>query len=423
MLRRFVIVAIVLAASVAAPSAQQKASEPTPLGPIAPLDVARLLDLYAAGRFDEAVGAVAQAGDEVGRNLRRHWMADAPPWIDADPADRSRRLLVVSALVLETENVRAERGDWGVDGSPPCAGPCVLNWAEAQLVARGAPDQAEHAWYLTAAALAGGVRDWNYLFRFIRPQTGPGARPGGTADASKGAAATDPWPADPAPPPPLGLMDRALTRFPGDPRLLLEQALAAAGRFSVTTDGERYTPTVVRGPAPTIVIRGFVSAPPEPPEVQPIAQREAAVALFGALVNDPIVGVEACLRLGYLRWVFGEDDAARADLEWSAAETTDPDLRYLARFLLGWTALVEGDTITAIPQLRAALQARPNSQSAAVALASLELQRGDATAAYDIAQASLDNRSTDNDPWRLFLYAHHPRLPALIADLRKRIRP
>jgi hypothetical protein len=145
-----------------APEASQKAPKQAPLEPIAPLVVARLLDTYAAGQFDQAVQAIAREGDRVGRNLRRHWMADAPAWIDANPADRPRRLLAAAALALESENLRAERGDWGVSGSPGnphCASICVLDWAQAQLVARGAPDAAEHAWYLAAAALAGGVRD------------------------------------------------------------------------------------------------------------------------------------------------------------------------------------------------------------------------------------------------------------------------
>ena len=83
----------------------------------------------------------------------------------------------------------------------------------------------------------------------------------------------------------------------------------------------------------------------------------------------------------------------------------------------------DGDAAAAIPHLDAALAARPDSQSAAVALSALTLQQGDATRAYDIAQSSLDKRPTDVDPWRLILYAHHPRLPGLIAQLRKQVRP
>jgi len=53
----------------------------------------------------------------------------------------------------------------------------------------------------------------------------------------------------------------------------------------------------------------------------------------------------------------------------------------------------------------------------------LELQRGDAGKAHDLAQASLDQRRADVDPWRLFLYGHHPRLAGLIAELRRQVKP
>ena len=75
--------------------------------------MARLLETYASGQFDEAVQAVANAGDSVGKNLRAHWNLDALPWIDADPATRVQRLLIAAAFALETENIRVERGEWG----------------------------------------------------------------------------------------------------------------------------------------------------------------------------------------------------------------------------------------------------------------------------------------------------------------------
>lgn len=121
----------------AAATVTAQKTRPVPLEPIAPLDLARLLDTYAAGRFDDAVREVAQAGDEVGRHLRRHWSVTGRAWIDVNPADRPHRALVAAALALETEQVRVERGDWGVSGMPLCAGPSVLDWAQTQLVVRG----------------------------------------------------------------------------------------------------------------------------------------------------------------------------------------------------------------------------------------------------------------------------------------------
>jgi tetratricopeptide (TPR) repeat protein len=383
---------VALTVTSAVPAAQKKPEPPTPPPSIAPLAMARLLETYASGQFDEAVQAVAKAGDSVGKNLRAHWSLDALPWVDADPATRAQRLLVAAAFALETENIRAERGEWGTTTTEVrCQGTCVLDWAQARLAERGPADSAEHAWYLAAAALAGGVRDWRYLQR----------------------------PANPRAQPPIlaGLMDRALERFPNDPRVRLEQALAAVSRFAVTIDGERYSSAPLPGVININGMRGGTLSAPRP------TARDQAATMLAALVDDPVVGVEACIRLGYLQWAIADDESARAVLTRAAADAKESDDRYLAEFLLGWIAMQAGDAAAATRHLDAALAARPDSQSAAVALAALTLQQGDATRAYDIAQSSLDKRPTDVDPWRLILYGHHPRLPSLIAQLRKQVRP
>ena len=67
---------LVLVAALAPASlvAQKRPAPKIELGPIAPLTVAHLLDTYSSGQFDEAVQAVAKAGDAVGRNLRAHFL-------------------------------------------------------------------------------------------------------------------------------------------------------------------------------------------------------------------------------------------------------------------------------------------------------------------------------------------------------------
>lgn len=390
--RRACLLALLILFS-ATPGADQKKKPdiPAPPPPIAPLDLTRVLDLYAEGRFDEAVRSVAQAGDDIGRHLRRHWDVTGRQWIDADPEHRRQRTLVAAALALETEHRRAERGDWRIpEGDPPCAAACVLDWAQLQLVQRGPPDPAERAWYLAAAALAGGVRDWRYLQRTVPPARAAQVTP--------------------------GLMERALARFPNDPALSLEWGLAAAGRFNISTDGARRAPTI---PLPPAILTGRGELSLATLGLDP----NAPAVMLTALVEDPIVGPEAGLRLGYLHWTFGRDAAARDELTRAAERTADAEIRYLSQFLLGWIAAKRGDGAGAIPPLEAALTARPGSQSAALALASLELQRGDADKAHQIAQASLDRRRSDVDPWRLFLYGHHPRLPSLLADLRRAVKP
>ena len=408
---RSLVVAALVAVSAAVVHGQRKPPpkkvEPPP--PIAPLVLSQVLDTYAAGRFDDAVREVAQAGDTIGRNLRAHWSLEGRAWIDAAPAaEHSRRLLVAAALAFETETVRVERGDWNfVVGDPPCGGPCALDWAQSMLVERGPADAAEHAWYLAVASLAGGVRDWRYLQRAPPPNPRPDAPPN-----------VPPRPGWPAPPPILpGLTERALLRFADDPSLRLEQAMAAAGRFSTTVDGGRLT----TDPGNIVITMGGPGAGMR--STSALAPREAAANMLDALVADPIAGAEAQMRLGYLRWTLGDDPAAKRALQQAAERSAkDADVQYLARFLLGWIALQAGQADAAVPELEAALRARPDSQSAALALATLDLQRGEAGKAYDTARASLDHRNTDDDPWRLFLYGHHPLLSSRMAALRAEVR-
>ena len=371
--------------------ADQKPKPSVPIPSIGTLDLSRALDLYAEGRFDDAVRRVAQAGDETGRRLRRHWDVTGRQWIDADPANRPQRILVAAALALETEHVRAERGDWRMtDGTSACAAACVLDWAQLQLVQRGEADQAERAWYLAAASLAGGVRDWRFLQRHVDARRAGQVMP--------------------------GLMDRALARFPGDPSLQLERAVAAAARFNVIVDGGWRAQNI---PIPPRLLNGPGGFSIAALGLDP----DAAARMLEALVDDPVVGPEARMRLGYLYWVHDRDEAARLQLTAAAERGRDADVRYLARFLLGWIAITRSDSAWAIPHLEAALAERPGSQSAALALASLELQRGDADKAHRIAQSAFDQPEASPDPWRSFLYGHHTQWPTRLAALRKSIKP
>ena len=376
----------------------------------AALDVARLLDLYGTGRFDEALRAVESATEADAQQLRQRWRIGGRLWIDAEPlsTSKSHRLLTAAAFALETEHLRAERGQWaapmaGVCVPPPKQpgaksppGPCVLEWAMALLQERGAPDDAERAWYLAAAALAGGVRDWRFLYR-VNQVSVRGMR----ELVSR------------------GLLAEALLRFPDDARLRLEKGIAVSARYNVTTDGGG--PVSLPG---LIVIQGAGTVS------NAYDARADAIEIFSKLADDPDVGAEAHLRLGYLYWATGEAFQTRTELLAAAkaakteAGSSDPaktDLQYLTHFLLGWTSLQDNRPEDAIRELQASLEARPHSQSSVLALASLELQRGEAARAQELTRASLQARPTDADPWRLFLYGHYPQWPRLIAELRSKV--
>src|SRR5436190_23171867 len=99
MARRACVLVLLVFISVT-PEAGQKTTPPAPLPSIAPLDLPRVLDLYAGGGFEEAVKRVAQAGDEIGRHLRRHWDVTGRQWIDAGVEHRPQRVLAAAALAL-----------------------------------------------------------------------------------------------------------------------------------------------------------------------------------------------------------------------------------------------------------------------------------------------------------------------------------
>lgn len=364
----------------------------TPSAQTSYLDLPALLTAYSTGRFD-AVRTVERAGDTQARELRQQWALSGRKWIDTGPTIETDRRFAAAAFALETEMLRAERNDWHPSKGESCAAHCVLEWARALLIERGAPDEAERLWLLAAVALAQGVRDWGFLDTPVDSR-----QPLGDS---------------------LGFLRQALARFPGDPQFRLDRALAIASRFNTTTDGAARSAAsplipLVAGLDPAI----FAGAGARRETV-----RAGVVAELSALGADPAIGAEARVRLGYLHWATGRDEAARVELEAAASAAVDPDVRYLAHYLLGVVAQARGDVPQAIAGYAAALDARPGSQSASLALAALELHRGDATRSVELARASLAGPSPASDPWRQFLYGRYPRLPALVARLRAAVKP
>jgi len=405
--RGSLLVTAFLALAVASAAAEQRSQQPQrvpTLAELGPLNAPRLLDLYLAGRFEEALQPVRMANDDAARKLRQQWALYVPAWIDADEPHKSKRILAAATFALETENFRAERGDWNAQTADLCAGACVLNWAYSLFETRGKADDTEHAWLMAAIALAEGVRDWRFLHRYVSPPAANTRQRPGTGQ-----------------PPVRGLVDRALDRFPHDPALGLHQAMAAASRFTVTVEGGRLTADPF---APMVVSSNvIVTGPNGRPQMAVMPRyesRDEAIELFRTVQKDSVVGPEARVRLGYLLWALEQDDAARTELTAAAQAAGDTDTRYLAHFLLGWTALNRKDLKEAATQLTRALEVRPGSQSATLALASVQLQQGEGTNAYDLAEASL--AKADDDPWRLFLYGHHARFPSLTAELRRRVQ-
>jgi uncharacterized protein HemY len=115
---------------------------------------------------------------------------------------------------------------------------------------------------------------------------------------------------------------------------------------------------------------------------------EYALQQLSALTRDPAVGAEAQIRRAYLQFRSGRYGAALADAREAAGRGQHADERYLGWYLAGQAAQTLGDLRSADAHYAAALEARPHSQSATLALAALRFQRGDAQGAADLVDAS-----------------------------------
>ncbi|HEX5071076.1 MAG TPA: hypothetical protein VFV78_12745 [Vicinamibacterales bacterium] len=409
-------------------------------GPMAaspsPPDLPALLDEYAAGG-DRAIRRVELLGDDTAIEMRLDWATLGRAWIERDASDRPRRLFVAAAFALETEAILVERGLWsrsasrkikekGKESTVRCNGACVISWARGLFVERGAPDAAEHAWWIASVALAQGVRDT----RFLLPPPAPSATESNLAIAARLGQVPNTTT--------LGHLAAALTRFPNDPQFRLAKVVAASARFEITTDAAPRSPGTGNGTSdmalPNIVVisRASGAAPAVP--VRPTsaqvnraryAELPGILSDFEAIAGDATAGIgvrtEARIRLGYLHWATGDSARALAALTLAAESAPSADLRYLADYLAGVAHESLGDAAAATAAYEAALTARPHSQSASIKLAVLRQLHGDAAGAQAIAQETLDRRPNDADPWRLFLYGHYPQLPALLAEIRLQV--
>jgi tetratricopeptide (TPR) repeat protein len=381
------------AAVVAAGAAVLLSAGPAAQSPA--VTVPALLDAYAAGRFDEALAPVRSATKERTSALRQELIIGGAPWVDASPPESRRRALAAAAFTLEAETIAAEQGRWrDLDSPLNCGGRCALEWACTVLRTHGEADEAEHIWYAATVALAGGVRDWTFLVPPIQMTTSRRPR-------------------DP------GHVAHALGRVPGDARIRLAGAVAVGARFQVGVEMEAPRQGRRTEPAPednTIEL------------VLPLVATSMGVSVESAmqqlmdLAGDPVVGAEARLRLGYLLWRRGGYTEALRESRAAAAAAQEDDVRYLANFVASQAAQTLGDLAQAESLLEAALAARPHSQSAALALAALQMLRGDGDAAYTLVEGTRANRPTDDDPWRMFLYGDFTRLPGLLQRLRAAVR-
>jgi hypothetical protein len=355
----------------------------------APRDVGALLDAYARGEFDSAVGAAAAAGDPA--LLVDAIQRAAPEWARSGGRSSGRtRRLAAAAFALEVAGARM-RDDWRVVRP-------LVEWG-CQLLRKGDdPSEGERRWHLAALALAQGAMDDALLFR----------APGQT-ERDPGRESFE-------------HLSHSESRFPA------ERRFALARRYAI----------LVQRPDGFTLDAGFEPARDVPPQGPPLDHNAAvraqtrefrrrsamndAIRGLGSLVAHSDVGPEAALRAGYLAMLIAEPARALASFQ-TAAVSDDEFVAYLAHFLTG-RLHERADRLTeAEAAYRRALDVMPGTQSASVALSALLIRRGIPAEGQSLLRASFDALSRPPDPWRLFGYGDYRRWPALVEALRAAVRP
>jgi len=174
----------------------------------------------------------------------------------------------------------------------------------------------------------------------------------------------------------------ALGRFPRDPVLILHKGI-------MLELGAKYMQS------PVAAMRPGRAAPATMPTGRTLAA--AADEYRRALEIDPHL-VVARLRLGWLR-VLQRDARAREDLTGVLQDAADDHTRYLAHLFLGGLAERQRDFDAAATEYETAHRLGDRHQTPFVALSRVELARGNADRARELARALAALEGVDDDPW------------------------
>lgn len=346
-----------------------------------------LLERYAGGEFNAVVTVLAEITDFD--RFARTFITDAPAWINAAaPEERARRELTVATLALEAARIDQWR-EWKRIVKPPPMesvsserpvslsadqfqplnalywgpAPILIEWACRILRADGKPRPIERIWQLAALGVAQRSEDPQFLI--------------GDTQLARGTSGGEV----------MNKQDEVFhllhteKRFPNEARFALAQGIA---RF-------RDWP-------------------------------EDAYTAFTALKDHIEVGGEALVRWGELLLSEGKVDHAIERFDLAEQRTRDPYVLYLAAYLRGSAQLRKREPDRAVASFRRAVREWPGGQSAATALAALEVRSDRREEARRLIADTLRNEPPPSDPWREFLHADDRFWPYLLDRLRQEIK-
>jgi VWFA-related protein len=321
------------------------APEPTPI-PAVPQTLAEITAAYDRGMFQAVVSGLRQVRDP--ERLMREFQEAGNPW----PAAPRRE----AALAIEV----AETGMFATRAATRRRSHELLT-RFTQLVRHPIePDMFERYWHFAALTLAEGA---------IRPDE------------------TEPF------------IERAVARFPDEPRFILSRAIVTDQRW------RDLEPRVAAGSTPAL----------------PTAEHVAAVrSRYAEAAALPGVGVEARIRLAWFLHRLGDHDAALAHLvEVGSQPIADASLRYLQALFHGHVLVALDRREEAARAYRVALAVAPAAQSARVSLMNTLLASGDRAGAEALAEDVQVETSTVLDPWWVYWQGQYRHFPTVMARVRE----
>jgi VWFA-related protein len=189
-------------------------------------------------------------------------------------------------------------------------------------------------------------------------------------------------------------IDRAIARFPDEPRFQLARAVLTDQSWPASSS---------------------VAATPE--------HIATMTAQFEALLAFPDTRADAALRLGWFLHRIGRSDQALAKFALlDRLEQTDPYAAYLRDLLQGHVLLALDRHADALAAYQRARRLRPEAPSARVAEMSALLLSGDRASAETMAESIETSSAARFDPWWLYWQGDYRRYPDAIDAARRMIQ-
>jgi hypothetical protein len=192
-------------------------------------------------------------------------------------------------------------------------------------------------------------------------------------------------------------IERALQRFPDEPRFLLSRAIVADQRWAV------------RGETAVTDAAGV----PTPEHAAHVRRA------YEAAMESQDVGAEARIRLAWFLHRIGRHGEAVVHLNQVAKDPIrDPSLRYLRQLFLGHALVALGAHDQAMRAFELARTEIPSAQSARVAAMNLAIVRGERDLAERLAEA-VQTAPESIDPWWAYWQGQYRMYGAVLERLRE----